>query len=122
VLPGFEGSLVPFLLLLPGTVALGLSKVLSGYISGLGRPEPVGVIAITALGVNLLINLVLIPRLGIAGAALASMISYCLHALLTVMLASRLSGARPAAFVTPGREEVRILLDRLASLRPRAAG
>jgi Na+-driven multidrug efflux pump len=103
-------------------VALGLSKVLSGYISGLGRPEPVGVIAITALGVNLLINLVLIPRLGIAGAALASMISYCLHALLTVMLASRLSGARPAAFVTPGREEVRILLDRLASLRPRAAG
>ena len=121
VLPGFDGSLLPFLLLLPGTVALGLSKVLSGYISGLGRPEPVGLIAMTALGVNLVINLLLIPPLGIAGAALASMISYSTHALLTIGLASRLSGARPLAFVTPGREELRILVDRLTHLWPRAA-
>ncbi|HEX6655541.1 MAG TPA: polysaccharide biosynthesis C-terminal domain-containing protein [Candidatus Limnocylindria bacterium] len=121
VLPGFDGSLLPFLLLLPGTVALGLSKVLSGYISGLGRPEPVGLIAMAALGVNLVVNLLLIPPLGIIGAALASMISYSSHALMTIGLASRLSGARPLAFVTPGREELRILVDRLSSLRPRSA-
>jgi O-antigen/teichoic acid export membrane protein len=119
VLPAFEGSLLPFLLLLPGTVALGVSKVLSGYISGLGRPEPVGVIAVIALCVNLAVNLVLIPPLGIAGAALASMISYSVHALLTIGLASRLSGARPLEFVTPGRAELRRLVDRLASVRRR---
>jgi O-antigen/teichoic acid export membrane protein len=121
VLPGFEGSLLPFLLLLPGTVALGLSKVLSGYISGLGRPEPVGVIAIVALGVNLAVNLFLIPPLGIAGAALASMISYSLHATLTVWLASRLSGARVLDFVTPGRAEIHRLVERLAGFWPRRA-
>jgi O-antigen/teichoic acid export membrane protein len=121
VLPGYEGSLLPFLLLLPGTVALGLSKVLSGYISGLGRPEPVGIIAMVALGVNLVVNVVLIPPLGIAGAALASMISYSLHATLTVWLASRLSGVPALEFVTPGRAEVRRLVERLASLRPNRA-
>jgi O-antigen/teichoic acid export membrane protein len=122
VLPGYDGSLLPFLLLLPGTVALGLSKVLSGYISGLGRPEPVGIIAMVALGVNLVVNVVLIPPLGIAGAALASMISYSLHAALTVWLASRLSGVRPLEFVTPGRAEVSRLVERLASLWPSRAG
>jgi O-antigen/teichoic acid export membrane protein len=118
VLPGYDGSLLPFLLLLPGTVALGLSKVLSGYISGLGRPEPVGIIAMVALGMNVVVNVVLIPPLGIAGAALASMISYSLHATLTVWLASRLSGARPREFITPGRAELGRLVERLASLRP----
>jgi O-antigen/teichoic acid export membrane protein len=121
VLPSFEESLLPFLILLPGTVALGVSKVLSGYISGLGRPEPVSVIAVVAMGVNLVLNLVLIPRFGIAGAALSSMASYGLHAILTIGLASRLSGARYREFITPGRAEIRRLVDRLAALRPRRA-
>lgn len=116
VLPAFEGSLLPFLVLLPGTVALGLSKVLSGYISGLGRPGPVSVIAATGLGVNLILNLLLIPPLGITGAALASMTSYAAHAVLTIGLASRLSGARYREFILPGRAEMRLLVDRLAEL------
>jgi O-antigen/teichoic acid export membrane protein len=118
VLPAFEGSLLPFLILLPGTVALGLSKVLSGYISGLGRPEPVSAIAATALAVNLLVNVILIPPLGIAGAALASMTSYALHAVLTIGLASRLSGAPYRAFISPGRAEMRRLVGRLSALVP----
>jgi stage V sporulation protein B len=119
LLPGFEGSLLPFAILLPGTVALGLSKVLSGYISGLGRPGPVSLIAATALGVNLACNVALIPAFGISGAALSSLISYTAHAVLTTGLASRLSGAPVRAFVTPGREEVRRLRERLGALRPR---
>jgi O-antigen/teichoic acid export membrane protein len=120
LLPGFEGSLLPFAILLPGTVALGLSKVLSGYISGLGLPGPVSVIAATALGVNLACNVALIPALGIAGAALSSLVSYTVHALLTVRLAGRLSGARFGAFVSPGPDEVRRLAERFAALRRRS--
>jgi O-antigen/teichoic acid export membrane protein len=118
VLPAYEGSLLPFVILLPGTVALGLSKVLSGYISGLGLPGPVSVIAVTALAVNLVANLILIPRLGIPGAALASLISYSIHAALTIGLASRLAGARYGDFLLVGAPDVRRLLERLAALRP----
>jgi O-antigen/teichoic acid export membrane protein len=116
VLPDFDGSLAPFAILLPGTVALGLSKVLSGYISGLGRPGPVSAIAATALGVNLACNLVLIPLLGISGAALSSLISYVTHAVLTTRLASRLSGAPFQAFLSPGRDEARRLGERVVAL------
>lgn len=124
VLPTFEGSFVPFLVLLPGAVALGLGKVLSGYISGLGRPEPVSAIAVIALLVNVAANLLLIPRLGIVGAAFSSLISYGLHATLTVGLASRLSGARPLEFVMIGRDEVRRLVDWIVAFvaRRRPAG
>lgn len=118
VLPGFEGSLLPFVILLPGTLALGLSKVLSGYISGLGLPGPVSAIAATALAVNLGGNVALIPPLGIAGAALASLVSYSVHAALTVALASRLSGAPVGAFLRPGAAELSRLRDRLGALRP----
>jgi O-antigen/teichoic acid export membrane protein len=120
VLPGFEASLLPFLILLPGTVALGLGKVLSAYISGLRRPEPVSVIAVIALVVNVAVNLLLIPLFGIVGAALASLTSYCVHAILTIGLASRLSGARPAEFVLVGRAEVDGLIDRISAIRPRS--
>jgi O-antigen/teichoic acid export membrane protein len=122
LLPAFDGSLLPFVILLPGTVALGLSKVLSGYISGLGLPGPVSAIAGAALGVNLVANLVLIPPLGIAGAALSSLLSYGAHAALTIGLASRLSGAPMGDFVRPGRAELRGLRDRLGALRPRRSG
>jgi O-antigen/teichoic acid export membrane protein len=117
VLPGFDGSFLPFVILLPGTVALGLSKVLSGYISGLGRPGPVSAIAAAALGLNLACNVILIPPLGIVGAALSSLVSYTAHALLTIRLASRLSGAPFRDFVTPGGAEARRLRDRLTGLR-----
>ncbi|HEY7331599.1 MAG TPA: polysaccharide biosynthesis C-terminal domain-containing protein [Candidatus Limnocylindria bacterium] len=117
LLPAFDGSLLPFVILLPGTVALGLSKVLSGYISGLGMPGPVSAIAAVALGVNLVANLVLIPPLGIVGAALSSVLSYGTHAALTIRLASRLSGAPFGGFLRPGRAELRGLRDRLAGLR-----
>jgi O-antigen/teichoic acid export membrane protein len=120
VLPGFEASLLPFLILLPGTVALGLGKVLSAYISGLRRPEPVSVIAVIALVVNVAVNLLLIPLFGIVGAALASLTSYCVHAILTIGLASRLSGARPAEFVLVGRAEVDGLIERISAIRPRS--
>jgi O-antigen/teichoic acid export membrane protein len=122
VLPDFSGSLLPFAILLPGTVALGLSKVLSGYISGLGRPGPVSAIAATGLVVNVVANLVLIPPLGIAGAAISSLLSYTVHALLTIGVASRLSGAPFGDFVRPGRAEVGRLRERLGSLRQGGSG
>ena len=119
ILPDFGGSIVPFLVLVPGTVALSVSKVLSGYISGLGRPLPVGMIAVGALLANLALNMVLIPAMGIAGAATASLVSYSLHALLTTVVASRLAGAPPHAFLLPGPAEISLLWRRLRDLARR---
>ena len=117
VLPRFTGSMVPLVILLPGIVSLSLSKVLSSYISGLGRPGATTIAATIAMVVNVLANLVLIPVAGIAGAAAASLLSYTLQAAILVVVASRLSGMPVRMFVVPGRDEVRRALAIPGALR-----
>lgn len=106
ILPQFVGSLLPLLILLPGVLSLSVSKVLAGYLSGLGRPGAATTAATTAMIVNLAINLVLIPLVGIAGAALASLVSYSLHATIMVAFATRISGHGAREFLVPGRGEI----------------
>lgn len=111
VLPRFLGSLVPLAILLPGIVSLSLSKVLSSYISGLGRPGAATIAATIAMAVNVVANVWLIPIAGIAGAATASLISYSVHAAIMVFFASRVSGLPATAFVVPRQAEFRRILE-----------
>lgn len=67
-------------LLLPGIVMMVLHKVLYADISGKGQPLLVLNIYVVSLIINVVLNLMLIPRLGINGAALSSTISYTLSA------------------------------------------
>lgn len=106
ILPAFVACLPAFLVLIPGVLALSLSKILASYLTGIARPKPVAIAAIVALAINVTLNLVLIPRWGIVGAAAASLGSYTAHATMLLSVASRLSGTRASAFVVPTRVEV----------------
>ena len=117
VLPEFTESLPAFLVLLPGIICLTVAKVLASYVGGLGIPLRVAVASGTALVVNIVANLLLIPPLGIIGAAVASTVSYSLNAAMLLTIASRLSRRRPLEFVVPGRAELRRLREGLRDLR-----
>jgi O-antigen/teichoic acid export membrane protein len=110
ILPAFTGSLSPFLLLLPAVVTLAVAKVLSSYLSGLGQPLPVAVSAVTALIVNVVANVILIPLLGIHGAAIASIISYGVNTLMLLVVAVRLLHRSTADLLVPSRAEVERLV------------
>jgi O-antigen/teichoic acid export membrane protein len=66
--------------ILPGTIALAVAKVMSADISARGKPEFNSLSAFIALVVTILLDFTLIPRMGIAGAALASSLTYILEA------------------------------------------
>lgn len=119
ILPDYWGSIAPFLVIMPGIVALSVSKVLAGYIGGLGLPLSVAGASSANLAINIAANLLLIPVLGIVGAALASLISYATHATLLVLVAARLSRRRPLAYVIPTRAELARLTDGLRALAGR---
>ena len=87
-------------------IALGVAKVLSSYVSGVGLPLPVAAAAVLALVVNVAANVVLIPALGIIGASLASVFSYTVNMGFLLVVASRLTGRPPTAFLAPTRSEV----------------
>jgi O-antigen/teichoic acid export membrane protein len=74
----FIGAYIPLLVLLPGVVLLGGSKVLTNEIAGRGYPQYNSLNAALAIVVTVVLDLMLIPRYGVFGAALASSAAYAM--------------------------------------------
>lgn len=72
----FIESFVPMVALLPGVVLMGAARVLANDITGRGYPLYSSIISGVSLVLTVVLNLVLIPRFGIMGAALASTGAY----------------------------------------------
>lgn len=74
--PAFASAYVPMLALLPGVVLLGGAKVLTNEIAGRGFPQYNSISSGVSLVLTVILDLLLIPRLGVLGASIASTIAY----------------------------------------------
>ena len=72
----FTGASGAVYLLAPGIAALSVSWVMGSYFEGTGRPQYVAGAVAIGLVFTLVLDLILIPRFGIFGAAAASSVSY----------------------------------------------
>ncbi len=88
----FAGSVAPFLILLPGIMIFSITNVLAAYMTGIGKPGFNTAIALISLVFTVVLDLVLIPRIGIAGAAFASSVSYTVTSLMSLVIFIKLSG------------------------------
>ena len=116
LLPAFESSIPPFLVLLPGVVSLSVAKVVGGYMAGIGRPGINSSVAIASFGVNVVANLLLIPPFGIIGAAAASLVSYSFNAVLLTAIAARVTGTSVISFWIPRASDVRFTVATIVPL------
>jgi stage V sporulation protein B len=91
--PAMLPAVVPLWLLLPGILTLSGAKVIASYLSGIGRPEYATGIAAGTVILTVILDLLLIPRYGISGAAVASSIVYTVAAGVSVYALRRESGA-----------------------------
>lgn len=78
--------------LLPGIVAMAAQRSCGIFLVKQDRPWLISGLLGLAVGVNVLLNLVLIPRWGVVGAASASSVSYVLSAAAFVVWVTRLAG------------------------------
>jgi O-antigen/teichoic acid export membrane protein len=106
----FLPAVVPLLILLPGVLASSLSRVISSDLMARGYPRVILWAGLTGLVVNVSLNVILIPRLGIAGAALASTISYSLDALVMLAAFVRITALGIRSLLVPGSEDFRLLI------------
>jgi lipopolysaccharide/colanic/teichoic acid biosynthesis glycosyltransferase len=74
--PPFAGAVLPAQILLVGLSAEGAAGVITAFLYGRGRPGLNSLAAGTGLIVTLVLDVVLIPRLGAIGAAIASSAAY----------------------------------------------
>lgn len=88
----YAPAIRPMLLMLPGIIMISLYQILTRNFTSRNRQQVNIVAAGIALGVNFTLNLILIPRFGISGAAVSTAISYTLAALLLLYIFVRESG------------------------------
>ncbi len=82
--PQFKDSIVPFLWLLPGILFLSLETIYMNDFASRGNPPIVYIVPAIAFVINIGLNLIMIPRMGIVAASLTSTISYGLMFLVTL--------------------------------------
>jgi O-antigen/teichoic acid export membrane protein len=83
----YRGAIGPLIVLIPGLIAWSASKILSQYLvynRGLFWVPTVS--AVISAVINIGLNIVLVPSIGIWGAAIASTLSYSSFALLLVLV------------------------------------
>jgi len=105
----FLPAVTPLLLLLPGIFMMSLSKILTSDLTARGYPRAGMWAGLVAVVSNVILNVILIPRIAINGAALSSSVSYSLYAAVIVGYFMRVTGVRLAAIVMPKAEDIRYL-------------
>ncbi len=89
--------------LLVGVVALSAGRVVSNDLAGRGFPRISIYTGSVAVAINVALNILWIPRYGIAGAAWASTVSYSAASAVAIAFYCRLSGNRWTVVVFPQR-------------------
>lgn len=100
--PDFGSAALPLGILGPGVVMLGMEMLATSLM--LSREDPRRMIRLTALvaGINVALNVILIPLFGDAGAAAAMLATEALYLVLVMRLAKRSAGGFRWAQTTAG--------------------
>jgi O-antigen/teichoic acid export membrane protein len=83
---------VPFALLMPAVIALAVEGPARDLLIRIAPPVSISAASALSLALNVGLNFLLIPLIGIAGASVASVLSYWLAGALMLLLLSRHGG------------------------------
>lgn len=101
----FAASVAVVWWILPGTVALALGKIIAADLSGRGLNQHLPISAVIGMVLTLVFDLLLIPRMGIQGAALASSIAYVAASAYLFVVIRRALGRSLSVLLVPTRGE-----------------
>jgi len=105
----FLASAVPLLWLLPGIVAFGACRIITNDLAARGRPELNLYASAVVIVLNVAGNLLLIPRMGVEGAAAATSVAYISHFGITIWNYRRITGCRVVDLLVLGSQDVKLL-------------
>ncbi len=88
----YAQAIAPFLILIIGVALIGGAQILAGDLAARQKPKYSVINSYLILATNGLLNWIMIPRLGICGAALASLLSYAVSSCMWIVYYRRESG------------------------------
>jgi O-antigen/teichoic acid export membrane protein len=92
----YEGAVLPFIILLPGIAGWSYMSVLSNSLAGMGQQQVNIQSALLCLSINIVGDLIAIPKFGVLGAASISTLAFCITALYTVVMYAKITGTKAA--------------------------
>ncbi|MCS0673436.1 flippase [Cytobacillus firmus] len=99
-------------MLLPGIILFSVDRILSNDLAGRGKPELNMYTSIFTVASNIILNILLIPKVGIAGAAISTSVTYSLSTLVKMFLFKRETGVSYSKMLLLQKEDL-ILFKRL---------
>lgn len=112
----FRQSILPLLWILPGIVLFTTVNILASYFAGIGKPKINLYVAMVSVIFTILLDLLLIPWLGIIGASITSTISYSLSAILSLVLFVRETHISLDRVLIVKREDLEIIIRIIGNL------
>ena len=113
----FLPAVRPLWILLPGIASLSVTKTLKHYLSGTGRPQIATYSAMVTIIICVFLNILLIPGMGIRGAALATTCSYLIYAAIILVAFLKISGNSLTDTVIIKKQDFLIYRDFILDLR-----
>ena len=113
----FIESVIPLRILIPGVIAFGMVKILTGHLHGRGKPQYGSIVTVCSLLLTILFDLLLIPRLGITGAALATTFAYLFSFVLTLVFFVNVTGLSLKEILIPDFGSVYLVLRRIFRMK-----
>jgi len=109
VFPKYIEAVVPLRILIIGSIFITYAKVLANSIAAYGRPE-LNIIS-TVIGVvfNIALSFVLIPSMGINGAAVSTSISLTAQGLTSIIIFCRFTKTPFYKLIIPSKEEIAVV-------------
>ena len=107
----FAPAFLPFAIFLPGLVFGNVGQICNTDLLGRGFPAYASYSAAVALACNIGLNIWLIPKVGIVGAALASLVCYTLHGVILSAIYSRVVGVPLSSMLIPKLSDVGRILN-----------
>jgi O-antigen/teichoic acid export membrane protein len=115
----FRPAVPATVFLAPSMVAMGALSVSFNGIASLGTNRVLILVPAVGLAVNVILNLMLLPAIGVIGASIAATVTYWLELLLSFGVLYRLLGLKVKHYVVFQKEDFAVyrrLIKRLASL------
>lgn len=117
----FRSAAPALVALLPGVVAISLWNILANDLAGRGQPEYKSYGMAVAFVISIILDLILIPRFGIVGAAAASSIAYIINTLVIVYWFRRITGCHLRELLFPHLSDIalyRQAIEKIFAIRP----
>nr|WP_309098535.1 flippase [Fredinandcohnia onubensis] len=112
----YEEAGLVLMLLIPGIILGSNSKVLSNDIAGRGMPEINMYISILNLVINVVLNIILIPKYGLSGSAIATTIAYGFDFFAKIFMFKRITHLSYREFLFITKEDLQLYMKYLMKM------